>query len=106
MLVDKDQNVYEGEFRTGLKHGMGKLQMVNGDMYTGEFAKGLYHGKVIGNELDGVNFFRDKLFARAEKFIQEILLKEKRMDMVIYNLPLEKSMKVNSEMINTMAKVP
>ena len=39
--------MYEGEFRGGLKAGMGKLQLANGDMYTGEFAKGLYHGKVI-----------------------------------------------------------
>ena len=46
VLVDKDQNVYEGEFKSGHKSGMGKLQMENGDMYSGEFAKGHAHGKV------------------------------------------------------------
>jgi len=56
VLVDKDQNVYEGEFKNGQKCGMGKLQMANGDIYSGEFALGNPHGKVICYETMNTKF--------------------------------------------------
>ena len=44
-LIDKDQNIFEGEFKEGVRTGIGKMQFANGDVYTGEYLNGKFHGK-------------------------------------------------------------
>ena len=57
ILIDKENNRYEGDFKEGLKWGVGKLQWANEDLYTGEFYKGKPHGKVRK-----MNFERELIF--------------------------------------------
>ena len=46
MLIDAEQNVYEGEFKDGYKSGMGKLKCSNGESYVGDFEKDLFENQV------------------------------------------------------------
>ena len=36
---------YEGDYKDGWYHGVGRLQMDNGVVYEGEFVKGHFHGE-------------------------------------------------------------
>lgn len=67
---------YEGDYKEGWFHGLGKLQMENGIIYEGEFVKGQFHGegKLLypnggyykaqwdeGKMVSGEYFFKDNL---------------------------------------------
>ena len=39
-----NQDIYEGEFVDGLRHGRGAMTYSSGDRYTGEFETELFHG--------------------------------------------------------------
>ncbi|KAJ1445208.1 hypothetical protein M885DRAFT_550658 [Pelagophyceae sp. CCMP2097] len=44
-VEDARAGAYEGELLDGLRHGLGKLTFLNGDVYEGQFRLGLRHGR-------------------------------------------------------------
>jgi len=47
LLIDSEQNIYEGEFKQGYKWGMGTLKCHNGESYVGDFVQDLFEGQVF-----------------------------------------------------------
>ena len=55
-------DVYEGEYKAGVRHGRGKLVKKNDSIYEGEFKDGEYDGQGVAKfgtvkEKDGTEFF-------------------------------------------------
>ena len=51
-LIDKEGNIYNGNFKNGEKSGEAEYSMNNGNKYIGKFKHGKYHGKgkIIGKD--------------------------------------------------------
>jgi hypothetical protein len=45
VLIDSNQNIYDGEFNSGLKSGIGKWHSSTGDQYIGDFKMDQFNGK-------------------------------------------------------------
>lgn len=48
--------IYDGEYKDGMKHGRGKLRMANGDVYEGEFKEDQMHGRGMIKYQNGDTF--------------------------------------------------
>ena len=44
-ITDDDGNVYIGELRDNVKHGVGRMEWADGQVYEGDFKNGLIHGE-------------------------------------------------------------
>ena len=63
VLIDTNQNIYDGDFLNGLKSGMGKWLSSAGDQYIGEFKQDLFNGKAMNKIiLLKYNFLKLKIF--------------------------------------------
>jgi hypothetical protein len=63
-IVSNIGDVYEGDFKSCLKHGQGHESFANGDIYIGEYANGKPEGKGIYHWNDNAvykGFFRNGL---------------------------------------------
>ena len=55
---------YEGEIKEGKRYGIGKLDMLNGDIFYGEFKDDKFNGQGVYTSADGTIFlgeFRDNI---------------------------------------------
>ena len=71
---DSSESLYEGEWVDDLRHGRGKIQYKNGNVYEGEFRSGERHGQcvftnVAANTVYTGNFEKNNYFSGHGKMI-------------------------------------
>ena len=52
-MKKEGQYIYQGEFRSGEMHGLGKMTYANGNVFWGEFKSGLQNGQGVLKHSDG-----------------------------------------------------
>lgn len=52
-VIDDEGNVYEGELKDGVRHGIGRLEWLDGRVYEGDFHEGKIHGNGTMSVPDG-----------------------------------------------------
>ena len=72
MMRFANGEVYEGEFRGGMKDGLGRLQTRDGSVYAGDFKADLYHGRARLEWANGGKFrhLRTLISHRHEQGLQ------------------------------------
>ena len=97
ILLDKRDNiVYRGRFKNGIKHGRGKMRLQHNIFYEGEFKEGIAHGKGVliypnGNTWEGPfkNGCRDGIGVYTKKKSGKKILSYYRNDRLEWNFTEE-----------------
>jgi len=61
--INENEDIYEGDFASGVKCGIGKWKNKVGDRFTGELSNNLFNGKVL-------SFSQYSILLRANIFSQ------------------------------------